>query len=354
MTSFRDLQFAAGVFVALVVVPVCCAEYAESIRDAVAAAGDSASRGPEKSNVSISRLAWSSDGRKLLSLRFGDVGPFGPLVVHDVEHESEILSVDLGDEVAMDVALAPDARHVLVGTALGKLWWIGLDSEQRVALLVLPVRQTIVAVAVAPNGQSVSAIDIDGNVYLCDPHLESWSKLNSGLSSPGTKVRFSACGQRLAAAATDGTVAVWNAQSGALLRRFSGREPCMIAVDFLEDLDRIVGASFNAALYVWGTSAGCEILRKDLVQSSIRSLAISSDGRTAARGGTDREIVVWDVETGIETLKIQTTLSPIRSLAFSPDGRYLAAAGRDSAIFIFETATGAQHRQIELGLELPL
>src|SRR5665213_115593 len=98
-----------------------------------------------KSLVYVRRVSWSPDSRKLLSVARGEFGSDGPLVWHDLENRPLRMSIDVwGESVALAI-LACDGRHVLVATDQSRLWWIGLESDERTLLLELPGNSALTA-----------------------------------------------------------------------------------------------------------------------------------------------------------------------------------------------------------------
>jgi WD40 repeat protein len=330
------------------------AEFADPIHQAVSGIEQISSSDETPATVSVNRLSWSADGRKLLALRFGDFGPVGPLVLYNVDHKSELLPIDTGDEPVTDVALAPDGRHVLLGTIRGKLWWTSVDSDQRVLLLDLQPRKVISSVAITRDGHRVAAVDGDGNVYLLDLERQASCMFPDSLGAAGASLRFSPDGDQLIGAGSNGSVGIWEIPSGRLAFCATGIQIPMVAASFIARNDRVLSASFNEAIHVWDSRTGGEVSRQDLRQSSVLCIDVTRDGRTGARGGADRRVVIWDVDTGLEKLKLETTIATIRRVAFSPDEQYLAVSGRDTAIHIFETRTGALHLKLELGTQQTL
>src|SRR5258707_15662052 len=86
-------------------------------------AGDSRSR---SIRIGVRNIDWSADGRKLLA-HARDWDGNQSLVLHTLSSAEDAMPIDLMRQPTGAAALAPDGRHVLVGTNCGKLCWIGVE-----------------------------------------------------------------------------------------------------------------------------------------------------------------------------------------------------------------------------------
>jgi WD40 repeat protein len=64
-------------------------------------------------------------------------------------------------------------------------------------------------------------------------------------------VAYSPDGQRIASGADDGTVKIWNAETGALISALSGHIDSVVSVAFSPDGRRLVSGSFDTTVKIW-------------------------------------------------------------------------------------------------------
>jgi WD40 repeat protein len=126
-----------------------------------------------------------------------------------------------------------------------------------------------------------------------------------GLGDDVTLVAFSPDSSILAAASTDGTVGIWQANEGSLISLLEGHT------------------------------------------AQVLDLAFSPDGTQLASGGEDSVVRIWDVEQGTLIKAIDTSLiGRALAVAFSPDGSQIAVGGHKCAVGLYTTWNGLFNRSM--------
>lgn len=195
-------------------------------------------------------------------------------------------------------------------------------------------------------------------------------------------------GKAIATGSQDGNIIIWNAETGAELKRFSFATPQkgveFYDVQFSKNGDKlaVLGSETlvvldtatwekkqadvnkfldkNVFLNGWkvvfsplektlaiGTFNGdvafleaetFEILRVlKIHQSNVKSLAFSADGKTLVTGSGDRTVKFVDVQTGEIVNELRGHFSGVHEVAFSPDGTKLATASADFNLNFWNT-----------------
>jgi WD40 repeat protein len=176
---------------------------------------------------------------------------------------------------------------------------------------------------------------------------------------PGSRcVGLDAQGKRLATAAPDFTVTVWDDASKQLFTLPAHKSSVAVAA-FSPDGKRFVtagGLSKNpqqtAEIHVWDADTGRPTLKLATPARSVRSLAFSPDGATlASSGGTDRAVRLWNPAAKDEAQALLRTIPDPgvqpTVLAFGADGKRLFVGGIDGAIKIWDPATGQPAGSLE-------
>ena len=107
-------------------------------------------------------------------------------------------------------------------------------------------------------------------------------------------VAFSRDGRRLASTSRDGTVRLWEADTGRELRRFSGHRQMVSAVAFTPG-GHAVSGSHDHTVRVWDVGSGSELYGCRGHTGAVLCVAVSPGGRTLASGGADSSIRLWQL-----------------------------------------------------------
>ncbi|KAF3911997.1 hypothetical protein AA313_de0207915 [Arthrobotrys entomopaga] len=171
-----------------------------------------------------------------------------------------------------------------------------------------------------------------------------WSPLIQTLEGfqAGGAINFSPNGKYLAAASDSGPIALWDANSGAMLQTFDGHINNAQSIVFSTDGKRLVSTAPQDAVKLWDIASG-NVLRT-IAMAEMASVNLSPDGTkfgSLSRKGT---IELWDVLSGdlLQTLSHDTDIkeSDAGYITFSSDGRRLASiSGTNFKIWDLVSAT---------------
>jgi WD40 repeat protein len=166
----------------------------------------------------------------------------------------------------------------------------------------------------------------------------------SGRSGPKREGEAPADLAVLVSGSADGTVRVWDADTGKELnsRKFA---------------DRVfaVAVTADGSLKLWRPGTGVETAAAKRHDQRINSVAFSPDGKTLYTGGADGKLIAWNPSTGQPrdggaggqaaggTIPgVQSVIHEITSLSVSPDGKRVALTTVDGMIHIHDAATLAE------------
>ncbi|CRK52945.1 conserved hypothetical protein [Rhodococcus sp. RD6.2] len=200
----------------------------------------------------------------------------------------------------------------------------------------VPGGTTVGEAAVSMDGRRVAVSD-DQGLRLWDP--KTGQPVATLTTDPGisvTALAFSPDGRRLATATSDreGTIQLWDAETGAALRETSQfRDEAIRDYDFVSSLafspdGTVVAAggftvgvsSLNGGtpLRIWNADTG-ELIGAPAAgdYGLIWSLAFSPDGHHIVTGSTDKSVRLWDGATGQPTGNQLRFQSPVEHVAFT-------------------------------------
>jgi WD40 repeat protein len=157
-------------------------------------------------------------------------------------------------------------------------------------------------------------------------------------------VKFSPDGTRLVTGSLDGTLCLWDVQTGRLLQNLTGQtgfSSSWQSLDYTPNGSLIASASVDGSVDIWNANTG-GLLHNLPGHSGVNALVVfSRDGKRLLATGEGSTVNLWDVQTGQKLLMLQLPKYPT-NLEFSPDGKYLAAGMSDGIMQMWDASTGQE------------
>jgi serine/threonine protein kinase/WD40 repeat protein/tetratricopeptide (TPR) repeat protein len=159
-------------------------------------------------------------------------------------------------------------------------------------------------------------------------------------ATPAVRAEFSPQGQRLVAAAEDGTVRILDLDTAKVVAESAWHQANVNRLCFSADGRLLVSASDDGTARVWNPNTG-EALSPPLCHKQwVTHAAFSFDGRLVVTGSVDGSAHVWEWETGREVFGAVEHGGMLWSVAFSPDGKYFVTAGWNGFARLWNARTG--------------
>jgi WD40 repeat protein len=158
-----------------------------------------------------------------------------------------------------------------------------------------------------------------------------------GHASPVRGVAVAPDGKRAVSAARDGTLKVWDLETGACLRALEGHTAPVGGVAMTPDGKRAVSASRDRTLKVWDLETGACLLTLEGHTAPVDGVAVTPDGKRAVSVSRDGTLRVWDLETGD---LVRTLAGGVASVAISPDGKRAVSVCNDPTQRVLDLGRG--------------
>lgn len=286
------------------------------------------------------------------------VGMDGVLIVQELEGQVEVARFSDTQYGLNTLALSADGKQVATRGRDGVIIWDVETGEQQPTIFpYIPW----MGIAFSPNGKQLAGLSIDG-VALYNAETGNLIRdldfegdyvrdvPGDGGDARSTAVAFSPDGKLIAAGRLDGTVWLWDSETGEHLATFNSQETLVYDLAFNPTRTQIAVSSglslmSDSRVRVW------DVASQSLLQtfsdfaagSEVVRVALSQRYLAAGGGFHDPTLRVWDLETG--TLVFEQPLNEnIFGLAFSADGSLLASTGgrQDNRVSLWDAATGEQ------------
>jgi WD40 repeat protein len=310
-----------------------------------------------KGRGQIDGLSYSPDGRYLVEASMAD-----GIRVHDLTttHPPHSLTT----RPSRRAVFSPDGRTIAGGPDHRVVLWDARTGELLATLAETdpaendPVNgfSNLGALVFSPDSRWLGAgfgalyhfsVDAPQKVIVFDI---AQRKVHRTFATPTqvSAVAFSADGKLMAAAGHNGTVWLWDTSSWDEIGRWQGPAGTKYGSILFLPGGRKGEAGRPGDLLATGTSG-----RIDLWDVKTRALArqlhghialvsfmaLSPDGRTLATASCDRSIKLWDTGTGRELRTLCRETGWMYALAFSPDGNTLATGGLDAVLRLWEASS---------------
>jgi WD40 repeat protein len=192
-----------------------------------------------------------------------------------------------------------------------------------------------------PDGEAIAMLDSDDTITIKE--IDSGKELKRFRleGRPGV-LRFNPAGTRLAALERGSQeVRILDTATGqANMTLRSTKQLSFLAWN--HDGTRIATGAEDGSIALWEPQSGRQLVRMEGHESPVMALAFSHRGDLLASGSWDTSLRLWDVETGEQMVLYRTEDT---DLQFSPDDRVLAHAIAGETAKLLEVAhTSSYHR----------
>jgi WD40 repeat protein len=172
-----------------------------------------------------------------------------------------------------------------------------------------------------------------------------------GHSFPVNVVTYSSDGKLLLSGSSDGTIKLWAAATGQLVRTFQGRADYVSLLAFSPDGKRLVSGNGEKTFELWDGASGQRLRTFVGHTGSITALAFSTDGAYLLSGSDDNTINLWNSASGVLLRTFLGHSNSIKSVAFASNNLRILSGSRDT-IKAWDTQSGNLYKTVEMNSQL--
>ncbi len=291
----------------------------------------------------VSSMAYSTDGKKLLTFISGNEGEFA---LWDTK-TGECLELDFIEKYYTTTptdtgAYSPD-RSILVCGGSNPIQFCNAETGEFIRGCTEHIGQPA-SIEFSPDGQTL----VSGNsIYRFAINIweVSSGKLLRSIEHADSirTVAYSPDGKTIVSGSDDGTVRLWEVSTGELIKTITGHMyPEIFTTAFSPDGNILIyGSDYELE---WWNPQDCEHIKTSAIPNRrVHSVNFSYDGKMYAIGGENKKVRLWDVQTGRFLGSFIGQAEQVSTVAFSPDGNLLATGGNDKQVCLWEIRTGEQY-----------
>jgi guanine nucleotide-binding protein subunit beta-2-like 1 protein len=165
-------------------------------------------------------------------------------------------------------------------------------------------------------------------------------------------VAISSDGQFALSGSWDGTLRLWDLNSGQTTRRFIGHTKDVLSVAFSADNRQIVSGSRDKAINLWNTLGQLKfVITEDGHKEWVSCVRFSPNPATPliVSAGWDKVVKVWN----LNQCKLRTNLightGYVNTVTVSPDGSLCASGGKDGTAMLWDLNEGRHLSSLDAG-----
>lgn len=252
------------------------------------------------------------------------------------------LSVQTGHDRVRSAHFSPDGRLIITaGDNVAGLWDAATGDQLRI---FAGHTATVESAVFSPSGKLVLTAGRDETLRLWNAATGAEVKRIKAPAGLDAAV-FSPNGSQVLAGGADGIARQWNVQSGELIHEYktnrSGtRATSDTSIAYSPDGSKVLTGDFNGTVQLWDSITGIEIRRFEGHTYPVKSMAFSPDGQFILTGSTAANDMtrLWDVSSGRQ-IQQYNFYSVVKAVAFSHDGSKVAT-GSSSRVIVWDTTSG--------------
>ena len=195
------------------------------------------------------------------------------------------------------------------------------------------------SVAFSPDGKHILSGSYDGTIKLWDINTGREIRTFSSHTDAVASVAFSPDGRQILSGSFDQTIKLWDVNTGKEIRTFSGHTGQIYSVSFSPDGRQILSSCGGNKTNLWLVNTG------KLIRTFSGHMAIfNPNSRQILSIFPSNTMKLLDIDTGMEIRTFSGHTYAFISVAFSPDGKQILSGSEDDTIKLWDANSGREIR----------
>jgi WD40 repeat protein/tRNA A-37 threonylcarbamoyl transferase component Bud32 len=294
----------------------------------------------------VAGVALSQDARRLAA-----VSQDGSVHLWETATGKELFSPAKGTAAPGSLAFSPDGNHLAVGGEKGVTVY---DQTGKVVRDFGKHAAVVTAVAFSNDGQHVASAGGDGTVLIWQ--VDSGEQLQQRrLGVPVRQIGID--GQHVLLTGKNGALGIWHPESdkfNIVYKGYSDKDAAVAHAPAALSRDgrRLAHLVESDAVRIVDPGTGREVFALRKHSAPITGVVFSTDNTRIATASEDHTVKVWSMNPTLEVQEVAGHVAEVFAVVYSPDGKTLATGGADGTLRLREAATGQEVRVLPAHLPI--
>jgi WD40 repeat protein len=191
-----------------------------------------------------------------------------------------------------------------------------------------------------PGDRWLATNRADGSVSLWDPQSGREIRKLASDGRSGTRIAVDCGGTRLACGTAAGTILVWDLTRDVPPQVVGGHAGLVTSLVFSPDGRTLASSDLHGTVIL--RDEGLAEVKRWPIGSAIQDMAFAPNSQSLAIAGESSAIAVWDVGSGVESRRFHGHRGGVTTLAFTPDGARLVSGSIDETVRLWDVASGEE------------